>query len=169
LLRFLNKLKYIFFKAIYFIFTRFFVLLVGAIGYYYNYTLFTSLTKDTTSITNGAFVIMASISSLSFSCARAIEGPPEHKDRFAYAGERFFHSSIMVLCASIIKYTLLSIKSSNLPQLANYFIKPIDYVFGIIIGVLFFYSITSIHGGLIILNKLLWSRLNRYPEWDQWL
>jgi hypothetical protein len=166
----LNSLKIaknLFFKVFQFIFRRFIVLLVGAIGYYYNFVLFTDLTKDTTSITNTAFVIMASISSLSFSCARAIEGPPAHKDRFAYVGERFFHSSVMVLCASIIKYAFISLKSGNLPIWAGYFIKPIDVILGGIVAFIFFWSITSIHGGLIVLNKLLWSRLTRYPEWDE--
>ncbi len=158
-------------KAIYFSFAHVPVFLFFLVGLYYNYRLLSRLTEDTTTITNLAFGVAATLSALSFSCARAIEGPQEAKDRFAYAGERFLHACLMVLTASALKYAsvLLGVhQPAEVSQLGwRHALSLFGHgVAGVLVGVLFFYALTSAHGGMIVLNRLLWQRLTRYPDWD---
>jgi hypothetical protein len=148
------------------VFTRVSVLLVFAVGLYFSFRLLCNLCEDTTPITNIAFAITASISALSFACARAIKGPNSDKDRFVYAGERYFHAGIMLICASILKYFFISIKSNLTSHDFAWFVNALGTTTGIFVTVLFYYALAAAHGGLIVLNKLLWSRFNRYPEWD---
>lgn len=154
-------------RAAYFFFVHVPVFLFGLVGFYYSYWVFARLNEDTTTITNLAFGIAATLSALSFSCSRAIEGPPAAKDRFAYAGERFLHSAQLVLTASVLKYASILLGLHEVES------SPISAVLvghklaGIMVGVLFFYAYASAHGGMIVLNRLLWQRLNRYADWDK--
>jgi hypothetical protein len=158
--KFKETLKLIIYKV-----TRFFVfdlppLLFVCVGIYYVFTLLISLSKDTTDITNASFAILATFASLSFSCSRAIEGS-EDKDKLAYAGERFFHSSVLCLIASVLKYVSLSLDNQTSTS-----IQILKFVISAPVGILFYYALYSSHGGLLVINKFLWVRLNRHPEWD---
>ena len=144
-------------------------LLVYVIGVYYTYTLFRYIEKDTTSITNAAFAIVASMAALSFSCARAIEKASGEKDRFVYAGERYFHASVLLLVASIIKYTLQSLHASEWVASHEWFVQGLRYTIGLFPGILFFWALSSAHTGLKVINQLLWSRFGRYTDWDDLL
>ena len=138
------------------------VLLVALVGGIYNIKLFQNVTQDTTSITNVAFGIVASLSALSFACSRTIEGPPEHKSLFPFAGERFLHSAILLIIASILKYASLTLLKS---KLADYpwFITGLSFVFGIFVGFLFLRAWISACHGLDRISGLL---VDRDKVWD---
>ena len=174
LLRMLRQLWNVLAKCIGFTFIHLPGILLMLVGTYFTFEILSKLSEDTTVITNFSFGISATISALSFSCARSIEGASEDKSRFAYAGERFLHAAIMLLTASALKYATIL---SGLIEAPSVFTD--DFVFrehfvagaatsfvGIIVGVLFFWAFSSAHGGFIVLNRLLWRRLNRYPDWD---
>ncbi len=143
------------------------IFLFGAVGLYYTLWLFARLDEDTTRITNTAFGIVATLSALSFSCSRAIEGPPEAKDRFAYSGERFLHAAQMALTASALKYGLVLLGIHDLEGSPPLPALVANKIVGLLVVVLFMYAFFSAHGGMIVLNRLLWQRLNRYPYWDR--
>jgi hypothetical protein len=156
-------------RAVYFLFTRISVLLVFFVGLYWTYVVFASLKEDTTTITNAAFAVAATLAALSFSCARAVTDSVEASDRFTYAGERFLHGAVMLLCASLLKYAYLRAESSGLLDSRILSWTVLTEIIGIMVGVLFFWALSSAHGGLIVLNKLLWTRFNRYPDWDDFM
>jgi len=75
----------------------------------------------------------------------------------------------MLISASLLKYAYISAASSEIVNVNGVSWSLLTMFVGIIIGVLFFWALTSAHGGLIVLNKLLWARFNRYPEWDEFM
>ncbi len=152
--------------AVYFLVVRGSVLLVLIVGWYYTYTLFQNLSKDTTPITNAAFAIVASLSALSFSCARSLEGPPDIKDRYAYGGECFFHAGVNLLIASILKYALTSLQGTKVVSTNSFLLFLLNTTIGVIVGLLFFWALMASHTGLRVLNSLLWQRFRRHKDWD---
>lgn len=153
-------------KALYFLFTRISGVLVLMFGLYWTFVVFLRVDEDTTVISNTAFAISATLAALCFSCARSITDSDEASDRFAYAGERFMHSAVMLLSASILKYAYLSAELSGLADPSGLAWTVLTRIMGIIAGVLFLWAISSAHGGFLVINKLLWGRFNRYPDWD---
>jgi hypothetical protein len=155
-------------RLVFLLFTRGVLLTVDLVGLLFGLRVLRDLTADTTAITNIAFGMSASLAALSFSCARAIGDSDAHRDRFAYAGERFFHASLLLLLGSALKYAALQlpILESRSGWLAR--TTPFAEAFaGILVGGLFFWALISAHAGVSVSTKLLWSRLNRYPDWDQ--
>lgn len=133
------------------------------------------MSQDTTNITNTAFGILAGLSALSLSVARAVESTDSHRDRFLYAGERFFHAALLVLVASLLKYVLLSLVvapptmmsspsvSSGLPSILSVTAR---FTVETTVGVLFFFAMNFSHTGLVFLTRVLWLRAGRYKDWD---
>ncbi len=152
-----------------FLFIRLLPLIIYLIAIYYTYILFRDMSVDTTSITNSAFAIVASLAALSFSCSRSLTDSNDDKDRFSYAGERFFHTSLLLISASLIKYLVLSILSNDVLEEGTIGYNILSTTTGAYISIIFFWSVTSASGALIIINKLLWKRFNRYPEWDNFI
>lgn len=150
----------------YFLCVRVPILLLLFIGLYWTIFLFSNLKEDTTIITNAAFAITATLAALSFSCARAITDSEKISDEVTYSGERFFHSAIILLTASLLKYSYLSAQSSEFVNTSGIAWAILSSVIGFIVGVLFFWALSSAHGGLLVLNKLLWKRFSRHPKWD---
>jgi drug/metabolite transporter (DMT)-like permease len=103
----LNKLGFVFF----------YIIRIGPpliaffIGVIYVGIVLVNFNKDTTPITNAAFVIVSVLSGLSFAMASAVTDK-KVKDRFVYCGERFFHSAILLILASVLKYAALVIDDS---------------------------------------------------------
>ncbi|MFX0200083.1 MAG: hypothetical protein ACFFCW_28510 [Candidatus Hodarchaeota archaeon] len=153
-------------RSVYLMYIRGSPLLLLAVGLYFTITLFQNFSKDTTAITNVAFAFVASLAALSFSCARAIDKPLEHKDRFTYAGERYFHAAILFLMASVIKYALLSLLSNEWVSGHEWLVRGLRFWIGTFVGVLFFWALMSAHTALKVINDLLWSRFSRHPDWD---
>ncbi len=127
------------------------------------------MSLETTIITNAAFAILATLAALSFSCSRALLDSNEDKDRFSYAGERFFHSSLLLISASLIKYLVLSLLSNELFVKESLSYRILSMTSRVYIATIFFWSVTSASGALIVINKLLWKRLNKYPDWDNFI
>lgn len=76
-------------------------------GLYFGFKLFADKTQNTISITNYALAIVLALASVSFAFARGIENDEKIKERVQYSGERFVHSGILFLVASVLKYFLL--------------------------------------------------------------
>ena len=139
-------------------------LLLLLVGLYYVLRILNNLREDTTTITNVAFGVLATLSALSFSCARTIQGPEEDKDGFTFAGERFLHAGIMMLVASFLKYAALSAvnEETTAAGIGEFAVR----VVGFLVALLFLYALTSGHSGYLVVNRLLWKRLPRHPKWD---
>jgi len=151
----------------YFLTTKLVLLVVWIVGFVLMVGFLNDLERDTTTITNSTFAILGSLAALSFSASRAIQEPKEDSDRILYSGERFLHGAILVLTASIIKYGYLSAA----PFLPNWLPPPLPKIVGVAVGtpvpILFFFALNSAHGGLLVLNGILWHRLRRHPEWNR--
>ncbi len=143
----------------YFIITKLPMVIILFIGLFYTRYLFINVSEDTTIITNIAFGIVVSLSALSFSCSRAILDSKKDKELFQFAGEKLFHSGLMLITASKMKYTLLEIKVADN---FNWLIIVIEYI----VPILFIFAMFAAHGGFIINNKLLWKRFHRFSDWD---
>lgn len=139
------------------------VLLIGLIGFIYAIILVMRFNQDTSIITNSAFAIMATLSALSFSFARAAE--EELRDRITFAGERFLHGAIIVLTVSIAKYIIyLAFQSPTIHS--AYWKNLLSFPVGIVLAVVFANGILFAHTGLRVLNDLLLMRYTRYSDWD---
>ena len=157
--------------GVYFVFSRLVIILVFLVGLYFNWQLFTGLLEDTTVITNIAFGILATFAALCFSGARAINDSAEDKDKFTFAGERFLHSAVLVVIASLLKYGSIELGiagKGDSPKIdeIHWTIIFLSSIPGVIVGVLFFWALNSAHGGLVVLNRLLWKRHHRFKDWD---
>lgn len=139
--------------------------LLWLIGLYYTFRVFMDMLKDTTPITNTAFGILVALGALSFSAARAVEPSDPDRDRFAYAGERFFHAAILLLSASLLKYVTLSLGLVTTPA-ADLPSRVTNVVAGSTILVLFASAMNFTHTGFMVLTKILWARVGRYRDWD---
>jgi hypothetical protein len=141
------------------------VFISAIIGFAYCYMVLINIKSDTTKITNAAFIILATMATLSFAFSRAISKTSKLAEKILYSGERFFHAAIHTLVASIIKYIILIIEPINSPA-GNGFEYAVTLLLGIAAFLSFLYAILSAHTGLIILNKILWKRISRDTEWD---
>jgi hypothetical protein len=149
--------------ATYVVVTRGAVLAVLVVGFYFTFRLVIHPIEDPTRVTNVAFGITATLAALCFSCARAVEQPTEDKDRFTFAGERFLHSAICVLSASILQYGLSeATRGHYVEQSKPLWLAPISAL----PGILFFWALTMGHTGLRVVSQLLWRRLSRHKDWD---
>ncbi|MBI2956714.1 MAG: hypothetical protein HYY26_05320 [Acidobacteria bacterium] len=153
-------------KASYFIYARVSLLVTGLVGFYFTLRVFQDYKLDTTALSNTAFAIVASLAALSFSCARALDAEPETRDRFAFAGERCFHSAVMLLVASVLKYALLSAKATPKISSNPTLVTVLDSTLGLMAGVLFFWAMNSAHTGVRVINEQLFRRYARHPDWD---
>ena len=155
-------------NSIYFVYTQMSPIIVYFIGLYYTLHLLTNMSKDTTPITNTAFAIVATLSALSFTFARALKGSDKESDDICvFAGERFLHACLMLITASIIKYFFLSVKNFALISRYVQLIVALQFIIGLLATLLFYFALHSAHTGLSVLNKLLWSRFGRRPEWNK--
>jgi hypothetical protein len=123
--------------------------------------------RDTTGITNTAFAIVGSLAALSFSCARAVS-EEDASDRILYAGERFFHAGVLLIMASVLKYSYVLSKDAAVLAKIPGFLSIVGSVVGWAVALLFFWSLISAHAGLKVVNRMLWRRMGRRPDWDDW-
>ena len=148
-------------------------ILLLLIGLWFNLQLFANMAEDTTGITITAFGITATLAALSFSCARSID-EPEVRDRYSFAGERLFHAALLLLAASLLKMMAVRLGVGSLvPWPETFYAVSIQaslvvtrFLADLLVASLFFWALLSAHGGFVVLNRLLWSRINRFPEWD---
>lgn len=148
------------------------ILILLVVGLYFTSTMLNDLRRDTTSITNAAFAILASLAALSFSWSRAISAGDvgDCRDRACYAGERLFHAAILMLVASLLKYAVLFLATQGkaAPQTPLYLLV-VETVVGVPVSGLFLCGVLDAHTGFRVLNNLLWARLKRHRDWDDFL
>ena len=113
-------------------------------------------------ITNYAFAIFATLSALSFSYEKSITDKKQ-KTTVKYCGEKFLHSSILFLTASIIKYFLLQPDVVKF-MTSNAFLTIIYFVFLYLPVSFFLTSIINAIAGLRELNTILFSRKKPFEE-----
>lgn len=147
--------------------TKYSVVIVWFVGLYFVISLLTDYDKDTTSITNGAFALIATLAALTFSYARTIDKDDHAKDRLIFVGERFFHSCILFLTASILKYGYLSLIKTGIYLSHSCPKFYLSFIIGTTVSLLFFFGFNSAHTGFRILNNLLWSKMARHKDWDK--
>lgn len=82
------------------------ILVVSIVGLYFAIYLFVNPASKTVSITSYTFAVVAALSGVSFGYSRSLDDQ-EIRRRVQYCGERFLHSAILFLVASIVKYFLL--------------------------------------------------------------
>lgn len=82
------------------------VSVTALVGLYFTFTLLANPVKTTISITNYAFAIVIALASVSFGYARCLDNV-DQKNKIQYCGERFLHSALLFLLASVVKYFLI--------------------------------------------------------------
>ena len=132
-----------------------------ALGAFLVFDNFQSADKDTTYLTNYGFAILIGLTSICFSWTRNMynEKEPLMLAIVSKAGENSFHSSIIFLIASSLKYSLVNL---------NKFLDSNTIFFNIIHVILYAvflvcFSIAYIKFESVIreLNYLLYDRLNK--------
>jgi len=134
------------------------VLVTGAL---FTVHLLKNMSTDTTAITNGAFVVIASLAALSFAACRSIPDPPDHQDRFRYAGERLLHGALFALYASILKYAAFALYSGLLWDPAPDIKAQGINVAGFLSSFSFGFATHATYGGVSALHRVLFLRVGR--------
>ena len=130
--------------------------IVALIGLYFTYQVFANPVSDTMPITNYTFAIVITLSSVSFGYARCA-GDEDVKGRAQYCGERFLHSSLLFLVASVVKYFL--IQDQVQAGYSNFkIIEIIVALISLLPGALFLGSLVNAIAALRDLNALLYER-----------
>jgi hypothetical protein len=132
---------------------------VGLVGLYFTSAHLISLTKDTTTITNAAFAIMASLAALCFSYARCLDQTLDVRPNVIHSGERFFHAAIILLTASLIKYialacVLVEIRST----IASTILWILGNILGFIVMALFIRALFFANTAIVEITNILWNR-----------
>lgn len=135
---------------------NFFFTVLGISIVFYN---FQNIKEDTTSLTNYGFAILAGISSLCFSWARGLNKDEDAQilKKVTICGESFFHSAIIFLLLSAIKYSTI--------HLEIFIPKKWEIQHNIVYRILrnvhfigFTLSFYKVNGNICSLNKLLYER-----------
>lgn len=135
---------------------NFFFTILGISILFYN---FQNIKEDTTSLTNYGFAILVGISSLCFSWARGLNKDEDTQtlEKATIFGESFFHSAIIFLLLSAIKYATIHLELLIPKKLETYHtvvykILEIAHFIG------FTLSFYKVNGNICALNKLLYER-----------
>jgi len=144
------------------------VAIAGVLGWAYAFFVAVRFKEDTTPITNAASAVMVALASLSFTFARVIK-TDALRDRVTFAGERFLHGAILVLVASILRYFVFHLYEVPFVGFLLVGLPIVKLVvsasFGVFGGALLLQGVVFAHGGLRILNDLLWSRMDQHKDW----
>lgn len=157
LLKFLKSIFYFIAGILQFILWHMPISVAALAGLYFAVRLLANPLANTINITNYTFAVVATFSTMSFAFARAIDDDEEAKSTVQYCGERFLHSSILFVIASIVKYFLIQkevVDFTSQSQTA----KVIIVLLGIIPGTLYLGSVTNAIAALRELNALLFRR-----------
>ena len=134
------------------------VILLGAFVFFDS---FQSADQDTTYLTNYGFAILIGLASICFSWVRNLdrEKEPLMINKVTEAGENSFHSSIIFLIASGIKYSLVNL---HLFISKEYFIySPIHTFLYMIFMICFGVAYVKFESVIRELNYVLYERLNQ--------
>lgn len=104
-MKFVIKLFGVFLQAFQFTVRHAPVSLIAVVGMYFGFAQFANPASETAGITNYGFGIVMALASVSFGYARSLD-ESDAKEQIRYCGERFLHSSLLFLVASVVKYFL---------------------------------------------------------------
>uniref|UniRef100_UPI0040479412 hypothetical protein n=1 Tax=Cyanobium sp. TaxID=2164130 RepID=UPI0040479412 len=155
-MKFIVKVILILLRAFQFVFWHTPVSVAALIGLYFVFVLFANPASETMPITNYAFAIFTALASISFGYARCLDSVVA-RCQVQYCGERFLHSAILFLVASIVKYFLLQ---GDVLEAASRFglIGAFLAFAGLLPGFLFLGSLVNSIAALRELNSLLYER-----------
>lgn len=153
-------------KANAFLFQKGPVILFLLGGLYYVNVMILDRTKDTTLIGSTAFALISVLASLSFGCARAIDDDNGVRDRFIYAGERFFHGSLLIFLATVFKYALIDFQGRQITFMDFWVIAALESCASFFAPFVAFWALLVIHTGIKIISEELWRRTARHKDWD---
>ena len=138
------------------------VSITAAIGLYFTFALLANPAKATISITNYGFAIVIALASVSFGYARCLDNI-DQKNKLQYCGERFLHSALLFLLASVIKYFLIQ-DQVRAAALESWGIGAVIGFISLFPGFLFLASLINTIAGLRELNAHLYSQKNPGQE-----
>jgi hypothetical protein len=150
-------------QSVQFILWHFPISILAVVGIYFAFKILINPLVDTVSITNYAFAIVIALSSVSFSYEKTYKGETVGKEKLRYCGERFLHSSILFLIASVIKYFLMQddvLAFSNSSSLLRF----IFLIIRLFPGFLFLGSLVNVIAALRELNLILFSQKKPFEE-----
>ena len=140
------------------------LLFAWIIGFNFILRMFIDFKSDTTSLSNGAFAIVASLAALSFSCARSLDEEKVLAKGFNLAGQSLFFAAIIFIMASVLKYSLLSLKQVPWILTQHQLVNVLDFLLGGLAAVLFGVAIAFTSRGLELVLALLEHRVTDVPE-----
>jgi hypothetical protein len=129
------------------------VSIIALIGLYFVFALAVNGSEDSLRFTNYAFAIVGALSSITFGYSRAVE-EKQTNERIQYCGERFLHSAINLLVASVMKYFLLQETAHQ----AFLWHGKIFVIVSLFSGFLYLSSLINGIAALRELNTLLYNR-----------
>jgi hypothetical protein len=136
---------------------------ISAIGIYYTFVQTQSLDKDTTLITNAAFVISITLASVTFGYTRALESSVAIRNEVVEAGERFFQAAIFFISGTILKYPAVAVYSN--PRSDG-----LKVIAGILAGasvIMFIRAVIFVAMAVNQITAILWQR-RRNTFWGLW-
>lgn len=166
-MKFIRKGLVILLQAFQFVLWHTPVSIAALIGLYFTFVLLINPAMETISITNYAFALVIALASVSFGYARCLDNA-EQKNKMRYCGERFLHSALLFLVASIVKYFLLQ----GQVRAAAYDLWGIGAVIGFtsfLPGFLFLGSLVNSIAALRELNAHLYSQKNPGQELSKFI
>lgn len=155
------------FSGIEFFFTfRLPLILVALIGMAGGVAIMARLNQSL-ELSNASLVIVATLSALHFSAARAVRNE-KVSDGFTFAGERLLHAVLyLVICSAILfggRYFALVPYIGDIWWLARIIAVFVGYA----AGLAYLAALLDVHSALRISYRILWGRLSRYPGWDKY-
>lgn len=130
----------------------------------YLYHIAANVRSDTTGVTNGAFLITATLSAISFAWAQALIPGDTDRERILFAGERLLHGSVFLIMASILKYAALTVATYDMPDVAKSILQILGDIFGVLAAPLFLFAVGNAFVGVLIMYRILWPRASRFLE-----
>lgn len=132
------------------------VSVTALVGLYFTVGSFINSDRNTIDLTNYAFAVVAALSSISFAYSRSVENE-EDRRMAQYCGERFLHSAILFLMASILKYFLLEDQIQKFHHTSGVLAAMVSFV-GIFPSFLFLASWLNVIAGIREINTILYSK-----------
>ena len=130
--------------------------IVALVGLYFNFRLLQNPFDSNIGITNSSFAIVATLSSLCFAYCRSIKDK-EKKQEILYCAERFLHSAVLFLVASIIKYFLIQEQIKTLMANSNAAGVAL-FVLSLLPGILYLSSLVNGIAALREINSTLYNK-----------
>lgn len=140
-------------------------LIALVVGILYVSIVLVNFNKDTTPIVNATLAIVSVLSGLAFGASASVKDA-NAKQRFAYSGERFFHAALLLIMASILKYSILTIQNFSLLKEHPSLIPVLTIPLGTLFQACFMFAVLLAHTALRITNKELWHRVAKQDDWD---